>query len=75
MKRASTLLSAIALLASPNGLSSVVAEPIPVALVARAAPSVDLGYAIYEGSYDPEYKVNSFKRYTSCLARAIEHPE
>jgi hypothetical protein len=74
MKRVSTLLSAIALLASPNGLSGVVAEPIPVALVARAAPSVDLGYAIYEGSYDPEYKVNSFKRYTSCLARAIEHP-
>jgi hypothetical protein len=72
MKRVSTLLSAFALLASPNGLSGVVAEPIPVALVARAAPNVDLGYAIYEGSYDAEYKVNSFKRYISRLARAIE---
>jgi hypothetical protein len=62
MKRVSTLLGAIALLASPNGFSGVIAEPIPVVLAARTSPSVDLGYAIYEGSYDAEYKVNSFKR-------------
>jgi hypothetical protein len=63
MKRVSALLGAIALLASPNGFWGVAAEPIPVVLAARAAPSVDLGYAIYEGSYDAEHKVNSFKRY------------
>lgn len=71
MRRVS-ILSVVALLASLNGRTGVVAEPLPVALAARAVPSVDLGYAVYQGSYDADYKVNSFKGYVSRRARAIE---
>jgi hypothetical protein len=35
------------------------AEPIPRAVM---APKVDLGYAIYEGSYDADNSINIFKR-------------
>ncbi|ORY18052.1 Alpha/Beta hydrolase protein [Clohesyomyces aquaticus] len=52
----SLLLSAIALLSSHNG---VAAEPIPLA--ARAPPTVDLGYSVYQGTYDEASKTNSFK--------------
>lgn len=48
--------SVIALLAV-----SVSAEPIP-----RAAklPTVDLGYAVYEGTFDNSSRINSFKGYS-----------
>ncbi|KAF2471425.1 alpha/beta-hydrolase [Lindgomyces ingoldianus] len=60
MKRfSSLLLSAIALFSSQNCETYVSAEPIPLA--ARAAPKVDLGYAIYQGAYDSASKTNSFK--------------
>ena len=50
-----------ALLSSP-----VLAEPIP--LEARAGgPKVDLGYSIYEGSYDANSKLNTFKGYIISL--------
>lgn len=40
------------------GLS--VAEPIP-RLAARDAPTVDLGYSVYAGSYDAVNNINAFK--------------
>lgn len=64
MRVSTLLLSVIAQLA--------VAEPIPVELAARAAPSVDLGYAIYTGSYDATSKVNSFKGFVSSHNSRIE---
>lgn len=45
--------SAIALLAA-----TVAAEPIPRA---AKAPTVDLGYAVYEGSFDANSSINAFK--------------
>lgn len=44
---------AIALLAA-----TVAAEPIPRAV---KAPTVDLGYAVYEGSFDANNSINAFK--------------
>ena len=45
----------IALLAA-----TIAAEPIPRAV---KAPTVDLGYAVYEGSYDANNSINTFKGY------------
>ncbi|KAH7117727.1 Alpha/Beta hydrolase protein [Dendryphion nanum] len=61
MKSVASLLSAIALLPSLNGPIRVVAEPIPFAARAATAPSVDLGYSVYEGTLDANSGVNSFK--------------
>lgn len=45
------------------------AEPVP-----RAAktPTVDLGYAVYEGNYDANNSINVFKGYVSVYPIAIE---
>ena len=48
------ILLALALLVAGSG-----AEPIPQAV---KAPRVDLGYAVYEGSYDSNTGLNIFKR-------------
>lgn len=45
--------SALALLTA-----TVAAEPIPRAV---KAPTVDLGYAVYEGSFDANNSINAFK--------------
>ncbi|KAF2878212.1 Alpha/Beta hydrolase protein [Massariosphaeria phaeospora] len=59
MKRiANLIVSAVALLSPLNGKTGVGAEPIPTA---RALPTIDLGYAIYEGAYDAGFDVNTFK--------------
>ena len=42
--------------------AGVCAEPIPRA---AKAPTVDLGYAVYEGSYDANNSINIFKGYVS----------
>lgn len=55
--------SAIALIAA-----TVAAEPIPRAL---KAPTVDLGYAVYEGSLDVNNSINSFKGYASMQSSVI----
>ena len=68
-----SIAGAVALLASFNGNIGVTAEPIPLA--ARADPTVDLGYAIYQGSYDAETKVNTFKGYVLYQGRIIGHLE
>jgi len=52
--RCSGILLALALLVAGSG-----AEPIPRAV---KAPRVDLGYAVYEGSYDANTSINIFKR-------------
>ncbi|KAF2660787.1 alpha/beta-hydrolase [Lophiostoma macrostomum CBS 122681] len=53
-------LSAFAqLLAGDSRWCVLAAESVPLA--ARGAPSVDLGYAIYQGSYDANNSVNIFK--------------
>ncbi|KAF2730551.1 alpha/beta-hydrolase [Polyplosphaeria fusca] len=57
MRVAGLTWSAIALLSSLNGC--VLAEPIPK--VARAAPTVDLGYSTYQGTYNSTSKINVFK--------------
>lgn len=44
------------------------AEPVPRA---AKAPSVDLGYAVYEGSYDANNSINVFKGYVSVQTRVI----
>jgi hypothetical protein len=49
--------SAIALL-----VATVAAEPVPRA---AKAPTVDLGYAVYEGSLDANNSINAFKGYVS----------
>jgi hypothetical protein len=41
-----------------------VAEPIPK-ITARDAPTVDLGYSVYSGSYDAASNINVFKGYGS----------
>lgn len=56
--------SVIALLAA-----AVAAEPIPRAV---NAPTVDLGYAVYEGSFDANNSINAFKGYASVQMPAIE---
>ncbi|KAF2268888.1 alpha/beta-hydrolase [Lojkania enalia] len=64
MKRVTSLLAsaiAIALLAGfDNGPSGVFAEPVPAA-AKRAAPTVDLGYSVYAGSFSADYNMNIFK--------------
>jgi hypothetical protein len=47
---------AVALLAA-----AACAEPIPRAAHGVKAPKVDLGYAIYQGSYDANNSINVFK--------------
>ncbi|KAF2179018.1 alpha/beta-hydrolase [Zopfia rhizophila CBS 207.26] len=61
MKRVSKFFwCAIAFVSSLNGETCVLAEAIPFA--ARAtSPTVDLGYSIYEGTYDASSKLNVFK--------------
>jgi hypothetical protein len=39
-------------------IATVTAEPIPRAV---KAPRVDLGYAVYEGSFDVNSSINAFK--------------
>ena len=39
-------------------LAAAAAEPIPRAV---KAPTVDLGYAVYEGSLDANNSINAFK--------------
>jgi hypothetical protein len=43
------------------------AEPIPRAV---KAPTVDLGYAVYEGSFDVNNSINAFKGYASTQSIA-----
>ena len=40
--------------------ATVTAEPVPRA---AKAPTVDLGYAVYEGSLDANNSINAFKGY------------
>lgn len=70
MGRVSLLL--VSAIAQFTGLinNGVAAEP--VSLAARGQPSVDLGYSIYQGSYDASSRVNSFKGYVSPIKFAIE---
>ena len=49
--------------------ATVAAEPIPRAV---KAPTVDLGYAVYEGSFDANNSINAFKGYGPTLVIAIE---
>ena len=51
--------SIVLLLLSLNGITIVVAEPIPSP--SAASPIVDLSYATYEGYYDTNYSLNVFK--------------
>jgi hypothetical protein len=51
------------------GLS--VAEPIPKP-AARDAPTVDLGYSVYAGSYDAVNDINVFKGYVLNHVRDSE---
>jgi hypothetical protein len=51
--RSVKILLALALLFARSG-----AEPVPRA---AKAPTVDLGYAVYEGSYDANTSINVFK--------------
>jgi hypothetical protein len=48
-----------------------VAEPIPQ-IAARDAPTVDLGYSVYSGSFDATNNINVFKGYVSSHGRPIE---
>ena len=45
------------------------AEPVPRA---AKAPTVDLGYGVYEGSYDANNSINVFKGYVRVHLEAIE---
>ena len=45
------------------------AEPVPRA---AKAPTVDLGYAVYEGSYDANNSINVFKGYGILYSMFIE---
>ena len=62
-----SLLHAIALVTIGSLPTNVVAEPIPFEARA-AAPTVDLGYSVYQGTFDAASGVNSFKGY-ACLSR------
>jgi hypothetical protein len=42
------------------------AEPIPK-LAARDAPTVDLGYSVYSGSFDATSNINAFKGYVQAI--------
>ena len=57
------LLHALALVTIGSLTTDVVAEPIPFDARAAAAPSVDLGYSVYQGTFDAASGVNSFKGY------------
>jgi hypothetical protein len=48
-----------------------VAEPIPKP-AARDAPTVDLGYSVYAGSYDAVNDINVFKGYVLIHVRDSE---
>jgi hypothetical protein len=48
-----------------------VAEPIPQ-IIARDAPTVDLGYSVYSGSFDATNNINVFKGYVSRQWMKIE---
>lgn len=58
------LVGAIAQLAAVQGVAA--------RLDARAAPTVDLGYEVYQGSYDSAAKVNSFKGHVSIMNQSID---
>ncbi|OCL09389.1 carboxylesterase family protein [Glonium stellatum] len=60
MSLSALFLSIALLLSSFNGLTLVVAEPIP-SPSAAASPTVDLSYATYQGYYDANYSLNVFK--------------
>jgi hypothetical protein len=47
------------------------AEPIP-SIAARDAPTVDLGYSVYSGSYDAANDINVFKGYGFSFFVTIE---
>jgi hypothetical protein len=51
-------------LASALLAGACVAEPIRK-IAARDAPTVDLGYSVYSGSYDAASDINVFKGYGS----------
>jgi hypothetical protein len=63
MGRVSILL--VSAIAQLTALTGVIAEPVH--LSPRAAPTVDLGYAVYQGTYDANSQVNSFKGYVALL--------
>jgi len=42
--------------------ATIAADPVPRA---ANAPTVDLGYAVYEGSLDANNSINAFKGYVS----------
>jgi hypothetical protein len=48
-----------------------VAEPIPQ-IVARDAPTVDLGYSVYSGSFDATNNINVFKGYVFRCRMNVE---
>lgn len=48
--------------------ATIAAEPIPRA---TKAPTVDLGYAVYEGSFDGNNSINAFKGYALIQIPAI----
>jgi len=49
----------------------VAAEPIPK-LAARDAPTVDLGYSVYSGTFDATNNINAFKRYATMRLTVME---
>lgn len=61
MRSINTLLRAIALVTIGSLTNHVVTEPIPLTSRAAPAPSVDLGYSVYQGTFDAASGVNSFK--------------
>jgi hypothetical protein len=42
------------------------AEPVPK-LAVRDAPTVDLGYSVYSGSFDATNNINAFKGYVQAI--------
>jgi hypothetical protein len=73
MRVSMLLWSALAQLAALNGHIYVAAEP--AALGARGLPTVDLGYSVYQGTYDSTSKLNIFKGYVSTTSTSIGHPD
>jgi hypothetical protein len=66
MRITRSLLGAAALLTSfTNGAAE------PISLAARAVPTVDLGYSVYQGVYDGNYSLNIFKRYDFVFSKAL----
>ena len=63
MRLVTGLLHAIALIIVGLRTPHVVAEPIPFTSRATTPPSVDLGYSVYQGTFDAASGVNSFKGY------------